>query len=290
MNQDTPSHPAGPLNSEGPTRRWGRWLLAGTAAWAVLLLGLSYLSMRNDEPTVREQRSLTQAAPVVNRAIGELVAAAGPEPVLEMSAPRVAAGCQVSVLRDGATLERTVAMRTPPELAPALLDRLADRLPAQFRAGVRTGPDGTARSLRADAGEFVLIEGGITEPGLVTLTATTGCRPASSDLLIGENAIGLPIDAEPDRVLTALGATDVNPGERVSVGCPGGGAAYTVWATGLSPAAAPPPNETLSTLAGTVVATDEPELYAYRDGPLSVVVTAVAGDLRVAVTTDCAEG
>lgn len=288
MNQDTPTHPGGPTRPRS-TRRWGRWLLAGTAAWAVLLLGLSYLSMRDDEPTVREQRSLAQAAPVVNAAIGELIAAAGPEPVLEMSAPRVAAGCRVSVLRDGATLERAVAMRTPPELAPALLDRLADRLPARYRAAVRTDPDGAARSLRADAGEFVLIEGGITEPGVVTLTATTGCRPDAPQLVTGELLIGLPIDGEPDRVLAALDATEINPGDRVSVGCPGGGAAHTARATGLSPADAPPPSETLANLAGTVVATDQPELYAYRDGPLSVVVTAVAGDLRVAVSTGCAD-
>ncbi|MCM0675679.1 hypothetical protein NCC78_13415, partial [Micromonospora phytophila] len=49
-----PTGPGQPASS----RRWLRWLLAATVAWAVLLAALTWVSVRDDPPTVREQRTL----------------------------------------------------------------------------------------------------------------------------------------------------------------------------------------------------------------------------------------
>jgi hypothetical protein len=261
--------------------------VAVTVAWALLLLGLGYLSMRRDEPTVREQRTVAQAGPVVGRAIGELVAAAGPDAVLELGEPRVVAGCRVSVFSDGATLRRSVTIHTAPERGPDLLTGIAGRLPADYRAGTRPGPDGAARDLRADAGEFVAVRGGVVESGVLILTAETGCRPVGGESVDAEPLPGLPVDDEPGRVLAALGATDPTPADRVEAPCPDGGAVYTARATGLADPAARSPAEALTDLGGTLAVVDRPDLYAYRDGAYSVVIEVVAGDVRVAVTTAC---
>ncbi|MGC1214784.1 MAG: hypothetical protein WA890_26440, partial [Micromonospora sp.] len=63
--------PTGP-DQPAPRRRWLRWLLAATVAWALLLAVLTWFSVHDDPPTVREQRTLAEAGPVVDRAVGEL--------------------------------------------------------------------------------------------------------------------------------------------------------------------------------------------------------------------------
>ncbi len=69
--------PPNPGEQPGDGRRRLRWLTVATVAWAVLLAGLTWWSVRTDPPTVKEQRSLDQAGPVVDRAIGELTGAVG---------------------------------------------------------------------------------------------------------------------------------------------------------------------------------------------------------------------
>ncbi|MGI5213140.1 hypothetical protein [Plantactinospora sp. CA-290183] len=269
-----------------PVNRRRRWLHAGVAGWAVVLLVATAVSVHRDEPTVREQRSVGQATPVVERAVGDLVVAAGPEVVVELAEPRRRTGCRLTPLREGATLEAGVTLRAPAADADAALDRIADRLPPHYHAGVGREPDGAARSLWADAGEFVLVEGEVSEPGLVTLTVSTGCRP-TSDGSDGPAVPPLPpADPDPARVLTALGATDVAPAGPTAAACPGQGRVWTVRATGRGVPAAPP-GTLLPAPAGTVVVADTPELYAYRAGPLSVVVEALDGRIRAATTTGC---
>ena len=262
-------------------------MIVAVAAWSVLLLGLTYLSVDRDEPTVREQRDIAQAVPVVDRALGELVAAAGPDVVVELSRPRLAEGCRLSLVRDGATLERDVVLRTAESQERALLDRIAQRLPEDYRARVRPSKG----TLRADAGEFVGIEGGLTEPGTVQLTATTGCRPLPSGYDLADPAPGQGIDDEPGRVLAALGLPQHGPVDRASVPCPGSGLAQTAWAVGRG-AVSKPLDATLRPLAGAdaVVVVDQPDRYAYRSGSRSVVVEALDGEIRVAVTeSGCAD-
>ena len=155
-----------------------RWLTVATVAWAVLLAGLTWWSVRTDAPTVKEQRSLDQAGPVVDRAIGELTAAVGAAGVPALLPDRLERGCRITPMDDGATLERGVEVAIGGNDVREVLRGIADRLPSGWRAGVST-LDGEPL-LRADAGEFVTVEGRSGGPGRVLLTADTGCRPAGS--------------------------------------------------------------------------------------------------------------
>jgi hypothetical protein len=291
VSTDSPVHPQPHSPPElAPARSRRRWLFAAVAGWTALLLLVTYVSVRQDEPTVREQRDLAQATPVVNRALGELLAGAGSEVVAELTGPTVQPGCRITPMRDGATLDYTITLRTAEADTPALLDRLAQRLPDDYQTAVRHGADGGAQTLRAEAGEFVGIRGGVTDPGVVRLTVATGCRPVPPNFVIANPTIGLPIDDEPARVLGALGVPVTDPLARTTgVPCPAGGAGYTTRAAGRG---TPPPSfgDALRPLAGAgaVVITDQPELYAYRAGPLSVVIEATDGMIRVATTTGCA--
>lgn len=183
-----PSRPA----SDPPVRsRVGRisgrgWLRIVAAGWAVLLLAAAAASVRWDEPTVREQRSLAQAVPVVDRATADLIAAAGGSGVVvESTDRRVEKGCRITALRPGAELTSTVTLRIPAVDGADLLDRIAQRLPAAYRAGTRRAPGESTPTLRADAGEFVAIKGVLTEPDTVQLTLRSGCRPTSGGADVG---------------------------------------------------------------------------------------------------------
>lgn len=288
VTTDAPPY-AQPDSGHPPVRPRRRWLRVAVVSWAVLLPALAYVSIRHGAPTVREQRSVGQAAPVVDRAVGAIVAAAGSDAVVELGGPRLDAGCRLSVVRSGVALDRLVTVRTAEADAPGLLERIAGSLPASYRAGTRPGQDGNGPTLRADAGEFVSVTGGVTAPGVIELTAATGCRPAAPRVNEVQNLFEAPVDEQPARVFAALGlpATGADHQDRTGAPCPGGGAARTARAarTGTPPAGLAAALRPLAG-AGPVVA-DQPELYAYRSGQFSVVVRTVDGETRVAVSTGC---
>ncbi|MEU6074596.1 hypothetical protein [Micromonospora sp. NPDC047074] len=283
MNGVVQAGQAPPTGPDRPTssRRWRRVLLVATVAWAVLLAALTWASVRNDPPTVREQRSLAEAGPVVDRAIGELVAAAGDTAVL--TPPEVDRGCRVTPFADGAALSRGVAVFVPAGGERTLLEQVADRLPEDWRAGVRVTPDGPR--LRADASEFVTVSGGIERDGRVRLTVDTGCRPIGEGYATpgtGAADVETRVLAE---ALRALGSPDGPAPELVTAPCPGGGTARTAHAAGVpapsSPAAALAPVTRFPLL-------DTPQAYAYRHDQVTVVAD-LSGDLVVvSAATGCA--
>jgi hypothetical protein len=256
--------------------RWSnrrKVLSAVLVVWGVLLTGLAIWSYRGDEPTVREQRTLAEAQPVVARTVGDLVAAAGPAAVPVVSGASVTSGCRITPLRRGSTL--TVALRfyTSTSDGPQVLRRIADGLPAGYQATA------SERALRVDAGSFVAVRGRLSEPGVVQVNVTTGCRPGSP----AGAALPAPgrFDEVPVRVLESLGASAVDPVTTLSAPCPGGGAVTTAQATGRG---TPPP--LASTLGGTpVLAT--PRVYAYRDGAYGYAVTVDGDSVAVFATSGC---
>ncbi|MFF5173909.1 hypothetical protein ACFY3U_14855 [Micromonospora sp. NPDC000089] len=264
-----------------PPRSWGwpRWLLAATVAWAVLLGALTWWSVRHDPPTVREQRSLAEAARVADAATGQLVAALG-DAAWALAPRQVERGCQVTPMAAGGTLTTGVDVVLPEGGERALLGRVAGRLPADWRAGVRTATDGPR--LRADAGEFVLVEGRVERPGRVRFDAETGCRPIDAE--VADLLPGYPHDPALDEALRALGRSPDGEPDAVFAACPGGGRAATHRATA---GAAPAPLAGLKPLAAGTVLLDNPEVYAYRRGPAVVVADATGERLRVTASTGC---
>ncbi|SCL40363.1 hypothetical protein GA0074692_5758 [Micromonospora pallida] len=253
--------------------------------WGVLLATLTWYSVREDGPTVREQRTLAQAGPVVDRTIGDLAAAAGPDALIELTPSTVERGCRITPFEDGSTLERGVDVRVVGEEPKALLDRIAEALPDRYRAVVLLTREGIR--LRADAGDFVTVRGQEREAGIVRLTADTGCRP------LGAGYRPTPVsgaDAEVDAVgaaLRALGRPAAGGPELVDAPCPDGGSIRTAWAT-AGPGAAPTSAAgVLAPLATGPAVVDTPELYAYRSGPVTVHVHLAADPPSVSASTPC---
>ncbi|MER7164844.1 hypothetical protein ABT336_02030 [Micromonospora sp. NPDC000207] len=284
MNAAAPTWYAPPPEPQPePGSGWPRWLIVGTVVWAVLLAALTWRSARNDEPTVREQRSLSEAVPVVDRAIGALVAAAGAEPVVLLGPDRLDEGCRITPFSDGAVLARTVEVVGGSDDVAPLLERVAAGLPAEYQARVR--PSDRGLRLRADAGEFVTITGEADGPGRARFTADTGCRPLGGHRPESAPAVGPEADAL-SRVLATLDRPEATPPELLTTRCPDGDRrARTVrvsTAPGVDPSAA-----RTSDAAGTVVL-DTPEVYAYRTGPVTVVVDHADDGVRLAAATGCA--
>ncbi len=250
--------------------------------WALLLAGLTWLSVRDDPPTVREQRTLAEAAPVVDRAVGELARAAGPAGLLELGPARVSAGCRVTPLADGARLRREVGVLASAGTERTVLTGIADRLPANWRAGVGTGLDGP--ELRADAGEFVAVAGRPTGDGRLRLTVDTGCRPPGAGHDPTPATTAGPETAALTAALTALGRPTADAPDLVTAPCPDGTLARTARS-----AAGPGPAETgaLAALAGGAPLLDNPPVYAYRTGDVTVLAELGPDAARVAATLGC---
>ncbi|MEU4397942.1 hypothetical protein [Micromonospora orduensis] len=263
-----------------PARR-RRWLLAVTVLWAVLLAALTWTSVRDDPPTVREQRTLDQAGPVVDRAVGELARAAGASALLELGPARIAAGCRVTPFADGARLRREVGVLAPDGTERSVLDGLATRLPASWRAGVVSGPDGP--ELYADAGEFVAVAGRPTGDGRVRLTVDTGCRPVGSGYTAPPAAGDGGEAAALTAALRALDQPAEAAPELVTAPCPGGATARTARSaagpTGSAAALAP--------LAGGTPLLDDPPVYAYRAGAVTVLADLTPDASRLTATVGC---
>ncbi|MGC4784224.1 hypothetical protein ACLQ3A_21620 [Micromonospora zamorensis] len=272
---------AGPT-APPPARSWRRLLLAATAAWAVLLALLTWTSVRDDPPTVREQRSLDQAGPVVDRAIGELARAAGAAGLLELGPARIAEGCRVTPFADGARLRRDVGVLAPTGSEQTVLKGIAERLPASWRAGVGPGLNGI--ELYADAGEFVAVQGRPTADGRVRVVVDTGCRPVGS----GYTPVAATAGPEAAALTAALRAldrpADAAP-ELVTAPCPGGGSAHTVRSAEGPGLAAP--TAALAALAGNAPLLDQPPVYAYRTGPVTVLAELNQDATRLAATVGC---
>ncbi|MPZ28325.1 MAG: hypothetical protein GEV12_18410 [Micromonosporaceae bacterium] len=156
--------------------RKGWWVGALVAVWAGALLVAAVWSAQHDPATVRGQTDLTEGRQNLDRAVALLVETAGPGVTPDVGPLRQATGCRVTMVRRGTELDQSVLLTVPAGQEPTLLERLVDDLPAEWSA--RYDP-GNGRFF-ADAGDFVAIRGGIEEPGLVRLTAETGCRPSDA--------------------------------------------------------------------------------------------------------------
>ena len=258
-------------------------------AWALVLAGFAVWSVRHDPPTVPEQRDIAAALPVLERAVGVLIVAADAgERVVVLGELEFDRDCAITPVRAGVEASREVTVRVRADQAPAALDAIAGALPRDYAAVVRHNKAGTRHALRADAGEFVAIEGAAdTKATVFTLRAGTGCRPLASgvDFAPAPSAATEPPTAFRDAAqalgVTAAGATSS------TVACPAGGkTARTVVADDL---AAPVDlgRSLRDVVAGAEVVQADPHVWAYRIGEVSVVVSDSEGRARITATTGC---
>ncbi|SDT75739.1 hypothetical protein [Actinoplanes derwentensis] len=267
----------GPGNGYPPPapkgRRWWTWAVVG--AWGVLLTGAVFWSVRNDPPTVPEQRDIGQALSSMRTATGALVEVVQDERwVLRIGDLRVTE-CAITPVRDGLEAERTVTLYVADGEAREALSGLAEGLPESYDAGVVATRGGTRLSFFADAGDYIGVEAEAhSSDQVLTVSVFTGCRPSTGGLDRGDPAAG----AVPE-MLREIGGT-----VRGAVVCPGGGTAATFQADG---GVADPDGEPRGVPAGAEPVWSEPGGWAYRAGSESVVTTADGGRLRISVTTGC---
>ncbi|MET8151155.1 hypothetical protein ACIBSW_05360 [Actinoplanes sp. NPDC049668] len=279
-------YPPPPVAAERPKRRW--WLIAIVVAWALALAGFAAWSVRHDPPTVAEQRDIAEALPVLERATGDVFAAAdAPGRVVTLGPLEFDRTCALTPVWDGVEAGRDVTVRVRAGEAPAALEAIARAMPADYDAAVRRNTARTRYALRADAGEFVGVDAAAdSDATILTLRVSTGCRPTAKGVDL-EPSPPAAVETPPafGAALKAIGVSGAGA-TAAEVACPGGGTARTVTADG--PAAPADLGRALrSVIGGADVVQAEPHALAYRDGAVSVVVVDGDGTARVTATTGC---
>jgi len=277
-----------------PSRQWKLplWLKVLTGVWIVaLVIGGGWYALHG-APSVREQTTIGNARPVVDRAIVDVVAAAGGGPVVAVSGFDRVKSCKITPVRSGAEFRRVVDLYTSPGSESAILHMIASGLPARYHAQAGS----SARlTLDADAGDYVALDGTVPAPGLIRIEADTGCRQdggaADTGAVVGEPSppAESPSAAALAPVLGALGRPAVSYATVADLACPSGGSLRSVAAT-LPPGSAPASlATTLRTLAAAPAAASR-TTYAFRSGAVDVVTVANPKSHAVIVTatTHCA--
>jgi hypothetical protein len=184
-------------------RRPRLWITISAALWAVFLIVAATWSARNGSPTVREQTTIVEALPTVDRAVAAVVtAAAGPRAVVGVSGyERTDADCKAGN-RTGDRYQRVATVFVTPGTEADVIDRVGAALPKDWNATVRHS-DGV-HALRADAGFYVRLVGDLAEPGEIRFTADTGCRQRGGTVPEPPAAGSPPSAAD---VLARLGVT-----------------------------------------------------------------------------------
>lgn len=272
-------------------------MTVATVVWGVVLAVGVLWSVRSGEPTAREQTTVAQALPTVDRAAAEvaLAALADGHSVVAVSGFDRLEQCRVTVARSGVRYQRLVTAFVPVGTETALLDRVAAALPKRYEASLRRG---AAPRLLADAGLFVQLTGSVPAPGRVRFVLDTGrCRPegdlAAAERAAGGAANGAPGGLDPvgsirapvEAILTTLGVTAPQYWTHRIV-CPNGAPLSTVEAGGRPGADAGPLDAALKAVSAAPVLS-APDVYAYRDGPVGVAVRSVDGRVIATATTSC---
>jgi hypothetical protein len=253
------------------------WIAIAAAAWAVALVVAGIFAARNGEPTVREQTTIVDALPTLDRAVAAVVqAAAGPRVAVAVGGyERTDDGCSAGN-RDGERYERVATVYTTPGEEAAMIDRISAGLPDSY--GIRVRHSAT-HTLRGDAGFYVALRGGVTSPGELTFAADTGCRVPGGRIPVARAATAPPAASD---VLDRLG---VSAGQTVTfaMACPSGrelGAVEVVAAKPTGPLAAALP-------AGVAPIIARADLVVYERDGVGVAARVGGGGLRVTAATGC---
>ena len=280
-------HPAPPPPAARRPRRW--WLIGVVVVWALVLAGLAVWSVRNDPPTVPEQRDIAAALPVLQRATGVTLAAAdAADRVVTLGELSFDRDCALTPVRDGVDASREVTVRVRANQVSGALKAIADALPAEYAATVRKNAAGTRYGLRADAGSLVGVDATTQSDATVfTLAVSTGCRPLADGVDLDPAPVAATELPSPfTAAVQALGASTTGATSS-EVACPGGaGTARTVTADDLT-APADLGRAVREVVAGAVIVQADPHAWAYRAGGVSVVVSDGGASARVTATTGC---
>jgi hypothetical protein len=254
------------------------WITVGAVAWAVVLVLAGVHAARHGKPTVREQTTIVEALPTLDRAVAAVVqAAAGPRVVVSVGGyERTQDACEAGN-RTGERYQRAVTLYTVPGEEPALVDRIGAGLPRSYKPTVRHAR--MAHTVRADAGFYVRVAGGVDAPGEVRFTADTGCRVRGGTVPAARAGTTPPGATD---VLSRLG---VSGGQLTSfaVLCASGRELDAITVTAQRPAA--PLAAALPSGVDPIIA--RPDLVVYAQQGLGITARLRAEDLQVTAATGC---
>ncbi|NUR74140.1 MAG: hypothetical protein HOU81_25305 [Hamadaea sp.] len=146
-------------------------LIAGVAAWALLLVGLAVYSYHRDPATVPGQTTVAQAKATMDQVTGELTAVSSSVKISEYAE----SPCDISNARSGRSVKRELTFTTAPGDEATLLRSIAAGLPTAYHA--TTTESDTTVTMYADAGNFVAVRGRKgADPGSVVVSLLSGCR------------------------------------------------------------------------------------------------------------------
>lgn len=259
-----------------------RWIIAGVAAWAVIVAGLALYSYRTGRPTAREQTTIAEALPTVDAALGRIHAALdqGSSVTALGGYRRTEAGCRVTSAREGTRFVRELTVYVRGSTERDALDRVRAALPAGYKAAV-VHTDSTDL-FSADAGNYVAVRGRVSAPGEITFTADTGCRVQDAPVVEPTPPAPEAARAPAQAVLDRLGRP-ASQWRTHRLTCPAGGALWTVEAVTSGDAAA-----ARTAVPAPAVVLDEPKVFAYRAEAAGVALRTQDGSLVVSSTTGCA--
>jgi hypothetical protein len=266
-----------------PAPKPRRWLVVATTLWAALLAGAALFAIWHGRAvTDREQTSIGTGKQSADRAVGEVIAAGDDgAAVAEISDFTNLGECKLSLVRTGVRYERAVTYYTAAGAERTLLTRIADGLPPSYHARVF---DGALPRISADGGGFVALSGGVVGPGQLRLIADTGCRQAGGDL--ADPRAPMADRAPAQAALTALGV-DSAQWHDLELPCPDGGHVWELRATAAQPMSAQALPTALATVAAGGGVAVVPEVFAFRRGPVGVLVTTRDGMITVSTTSGC---
>jgi len=169
---------------------------------------------------------------------------------------------------------------TVPGEEPALLDRIGAALPRSYKPTVRHSK--ALHGLRADAGFYVRLVGGLDAPGELRFTADSGCRVRGGTVPQARPAATPPATTD---VLGRLGvgADQATRSTSFAVLCASGKELDAITVT------APRPSGPLAAAlpAGVAPIIARGDLVVYEQGTLGVTARLRAEDLQVTAATGC---
>jgi hypothetical protein len=216
--------------------------------------------------------------PTLDRAVAAVVqAAAGPRVVVSVGGyERTQDACKAGN-RTGERYQRAVTLYTVPGEEPALVDRIGAGLPRSYRPSVRHAK--MVHTVRADAGFYVRLAGGVDAPGELRFTADTGCRVRGGAVPAARPG------TTPPGVTDVLGRLGVDGGQLTSfaVRCTSGQDLDAITVTAPRPAA--PLAAALPAGVEPIIA--RPDLVVFAQQAIGVAARLRAEDLQVTVATGC---
>jgi uncharacterized membrane protein len=246
-------------------RRWLLVALIAAVALAVQAVAVAAV-WRYTRPKLP---ALAAAVPALDRAIAQVVAAAGDRAAVAVGPLVPVASCADTPLAKGSRVSRTADLYTDPGQEDALIGRIAGALPPDehARRGIPIG--GGPPPLTADLGTGLQLHVTQLGRGWIAAIAETDCRNPGRPAPAASTAP----DAAVVKVLASLGTTPATwRADKVS--CPGGSIV-----TVATISAETDTDNLRNRLADTVPATarrfvSSTNRLAWRDGRTSVVVAA----------------